>query len=122
MASNTQLPKGTYYDPNGRKFTINTLQRRQVNFNVVYVINNFTMCLIDGVYKNLLEGSCMKLFPTPVTPEYVDIIGASDRVEALMYNLMVATYYDVETSAQGERCLGVFLHCIRYGKGKSILS
>ena len=39
-----------------------------------------------------------------------------------MSNLMVAAYFVVVTSAQGDICLGVFPHCIRYGKGNSILS
>ena len=58
----------------------------------------------------------MRLFSTPVTPEYVYVIGPSDVVEAGVYNLMAATYCAMVTSAQVELCLGVFSTCIRYGK------
>ena len=121
MASNNQLPKGTYTDSNGQKLTINTLQPWQVNLNNVDVNTKSTVWLIDRVSNNLLSGSGMKLFSTPVNPEYVDIIGAPDRVDTWMYNLMFATYCDVETSTQGGHCLGVLTHCIIYGKWKSII-
>ena len=43
----------------------------------------------------------MKLFSTPVTPEYFDVIGSSDGVKSGMSNLMLATYCSVVTSTQG---------------------
>ena len=58
----------------------------------------------------------MKLFSIPVTHEYVDVIGASDGVDAGMSNLIVATYCAMVTSSQGGRYLGVFPNCIVYVK------
>ena len=110
MASNNQLPKGTCNDYNGQKFIINTLQHLQVHFNNFDVNENSTLFLIGGGSNNSLAGSGMKLFSTPVTPKYVDIIGASAGVEAGMYNLMVVNYCPVLTSAQGGRCIGVYPH------------
>ena len=101
MASNTQPPKVTYYDPNGRKFTINTFQHLQAHFNDVDVNDNATILLIDGVSNKSLVGSGMKLFSIPVTHEYVDVIGASDGVDAGMSNLIVATYCAMVTSSRG---------------------
>ena len=43
IASNNQLPKGTYTDSNGQKFTIKNLQRRQAHFNDFYVNANTTL-------------------------------------------------------------------------------
>ena len=68
------------------------------------------MCFIGGGSNNSLEGYCMKLFSTPVTPEYVNVIVASDGVETGMSNLMVATYCDIVTSPKGESCIGLFPH------------
>ena len=101
MASNNQLPKGTCTDYNGRKFIINTLQHLQVHFNNFDVNENSTLFLIGGVSNNSLAGSGMKLFSTPVTPEYFDVIGSSDGVKSGMSNLMLATYCAVVTSVQG---------------------
>ena len=101
MASNNKLPKGTYTDSNGRKFTINTFQNLQAHFNDVDVNDNATLCFIDGRSNNSLAGSGMKLFSTPVTPEYFDVIGSSDGVKSGMSNLMLATYCAVVTSTQG---------------------
>ena len=76
MSYNNQLPKGVYTDSNGWQFNINTFQRRQLYFNNVDVNSNATLCFIDRGSNNSLEGSVMKLFSTPVTPEYVYGIGS----------------------------------------------